>query len=57
MEAGGHRGSFDAERPDEALIGLFALLPAVVDALAIRCRSSPPAGLPTPAEMLAAGSK
>ena len=33
MEAGGHRGSFDAERPDEALIGLFALLPAVVDAV------------------------
>jgi nitronate monooxygenase len=33
MEAGGHRGSFDAERPDTALIGLFALLPAVVDAI------------------------
>ncbi len=33
MEAGGHRGSFDAERPDTALIGLFALLPAVVDAV------------------------
>ena len=30
MEAGGHRGSFDAKRPDTALIGLFALLPAVV---------------------------
>ncbi|MFM9939302.1 MAG: NAD(P)H-dependent flavin oxidoreductase [Hyphomicrobiaceae bacterium] len=33
MEAGGHRGSFDAERADTALIGLFALLPAVVDAV------------------------
>lgn len=36
MEAGGHRGSFDAERPDTALIGLFALLPAVVDAVGDR---------------------
>ncbi len=33
MEAGGHRGSFDADRPDTALVGLFALLPAVVDAV------------------------
>ena len=33
MEAGGHRGSFDADRPDTSLIGLFALLPAVVDAV------------------------
>ncbi len=33
MEAGGHRGSFDADRPDLAQIGLFALLPAVVDAV------------------------
>jgi nitronate monooxygenase len=33
MEAGGHRGSFEAERPDTALVGLFALLPAVVDAV------------------------
>jgi nitronate monooxygenase len=36
MEAGGHRGSFDADRPDTALIGLFALLPAVVDAVGDR---------------------
>ena len=36
MEAGGHRGSFEAERPDTALIGLFALLPAVVDAVGAR---------------------
>jgi nitronate monooxygenase len=33
MEAGGHRGSFEPERADTALIGLFALLPAVVDAV------------------------
>jgi len=33
MEAGGHRGSFEAGRPDTALVGLFALLPAVVDAV------------------------
>jgi nitronate monooxygenase len=36
MEAGGHRGSFEAERPDTALVGLFALLPAVVDAVGER---------------------
>ena len=36
MEAGGHRGSFDANRPDTALIGLFALLPAVADAVGDR---------------------
>jgi len=33
FEAGGHRGSFEPERADTALIGLFALLPAVVDAV------------------------
>ncbi|MEO1773702.1 MAG: nitronate monooxygenase [Pseudomonadota bacterium] len=32
-EAGGHRGSFEPARPDQAQIGLFALLPAVVDAV------------------------
>jgi nitronate monooxygenase len=36
MEAGGHRGSFDTDRPDVSLIGLFALLPAVVDAVGDR---------------------
>lgn len=36
MEAGGHRGSFDADRPDTALVGLFALVPAVVDAVGDR---------------------
>jgi nitronate monooxygenase len=36
MEAGGHRGSFEPDRPDAALVGLFALLPAVVDAVGDR---------------------
>ena len=36
MEAGGHRGSFEADRPDWAQVGLFALLPAVVDAVGDR---------------------
>jgi nitronate monooxygenase len=36
MEAGGHRGSFEADRADTALVGLFALLPAVVDAVGDR---------------------
>ena len=35
MEAGGHRGTFDAGRADRELVGLFALLPAVVDAVAL----------------------
>ena len=35
MESGGHRGSFDAERAEVATVGLFALLPAVVDAVSI----------------------
>jgi nitronate monooxygenase len=35
MEAGGHRGAFAAERAEAALVGLFALLPAVVDAVKI----------------------
>jgi nitronate monooxygenase len=36
MEAGGHRGAFEAEKASEALVGLFALLPAVVDAVGDR---------------------
>jgi nitronate monooxygenase len=32
-EAGGHRGSFDAAEAERRLVGLFALLPAVVDAV------------------------
>jgi nitronate monooxygenase len=33
MEAGGHRGAFDAASAEASLIGLFSLLPAVVDAV------------------------
>ncbi len=33
MEAGGHRGRFDASRAEAEMVGLFALLPAVVDAV------------------------
>lgn len=36
MEAGGHRGAFEAEKAAEALVGLFSLLPAVVDAVGDR---------------------
>jgi len=35
MEAGGHRGAFDADRADREMVGLMALLPQVVDAVAI----------------------
>lgn len=34
-EAGGHRGGFDPVRAGEALVGLFSLLPAVVDAVSV----------------------
>jgi nitronate monooxygenase len=33
MEAGGHRGAFDAAKAQTELVGLFALLPAMVDAV------------------------
>jgi nitronate monooxygenase len=33
MEAGGHRGAFDPARAETSLVGLFALVPAVVDAV------------------------
>jgi len=33
MEAGGHRGAFDAARAETGMVGLFALLPAVADAV------------------------
>ena len=33
MEAGGHRGCFEAAEAERRLVGLFALLPAVVDAV------------------------
>ncbi|MEI6201267.1 MAG: nitronate monooxygenase [Enhydrobacter sp.] len=32
MEAGGHRGAFDAAQAERRLVGLFALLPSIVDA-------------------------
>ena len=35
MEAGGHRGAFEAEKAEADLVGLFSLLPAVVDAVKI----------------------
>ncbi len=34
-EAGGHRGRFEAAEAERQLVGLFALLPAVVDAVTI----------------------
>lgn len=35
MEAGGHRGAFDAALAERQMVGLFALLPAVVDAVQV----------------------
>jgi nitronate monooxygenase len=35
MEAGGHRGAFDAARGDKDLVGLFALVPAIADAVSV----------------------
>jgi nitronate monooxygenase len=35
MEAGGHRGAFDAARAERELVGLFSLLPSVVDAVKV----------------------
>lgn len=35
MEAGGHRGAFDANTAERELVGLFSLLPAVVDAVKV----------------------
>ena len=34
-EAGGHRGSFDANAAERALVGTFALVPAVADAVEV----------------------
>lgn len=33
MEAGGHRGTFDAAKAEESLVGLFSLVPAICDAV------------------------
>ena len=35
MEAGGHRGCFDAGAAETGMVGLFALLPAVADAVRV----------------------
>jgi nitronate monooxygenase len=35
MEAGGHRGAFDAAMAQRQLVGLFALLPSIVDAVRV----------------------
>ena len=35
MEAGGHRGAFDSSLAERELVGLSALLPAVVDAVSV----------------------
>lgn len=35
MEAGGHRGAFEASKAERELVGLLALLPAVVDAVKV----------------------
>jgi nitronate monooxygenase len=35
VEAGGHRGCFDAADAERRLVGLFSLLPAVVDAVKV----------------------
>jgi nitronate monooxygenase len=33
MEAGGHRGAFEAAKAEAGMVGLFSLLPAIVDAV------------------------
>src|SRR6266404_3656292 len=35
MEAGGHRGAFDATKAEQQLVGLVALVPAIVDAVRV----------------------
>ena len=35
MEAGGHRGAFDAALAERELVGLFSLVPAIVDAVRV----------------------
>src|SRR4051812_2000447 len=35
MEAGGHRGAFDAAKAEAQMVGLFSLLPAVADAVKV----------------------
>ncbi len=35
MEAGGHRGCFEASRAEAGMVGLFSLIPAVADAVGV----------------------
>jgi nitronate monooxygenase len=35
MEAGGHRGTFQADRAEREMVGLMALLPQIVDAVSV----------------------
>ncbi len=35
MEAGGHRGCFNADEAERTMVGLFSLLPAIVDAVKV----------------------
>ncbi len=35
MEAGGHRGAFNAAEAERRMVGLFALLPQIVDAVSV----------------------
>ncbi|KAA6457171.1 nitronate monooxygenase [Acidobacteria bacterium AB60] len=35
MEAGGHRGAFDANHAEQKLVGLFALVPQIADAVSV----------------------
>jgi nitronate monooxygenase len=35
MEAGGHRGAFEAAKAEAGMVGLFSLLPAVADAVGV----------------------
>jgi len=35
MEAGGHRGAFDAQQAERQMVGLFALVPRIVDTVSI----------------------
>ena len=35
IEAGGHRGAFDADRAEQQMVGLVSLVPAIVDAVRV----------------------
>jgi nitronate monooxygenase len=35
MEAGGHRGAFDAHQAEQRLVGLFALIPQIADSVSV----------------------